>query len=359
MSILNRTINKLHFEDLDPHRFEDLVYDILFRNKSWNIIENWGKSGSDGGVDIYCEDSTGQKWFCQCKRYKSISLKQTKSVVDKIINGNKNTNDCIILLVVACDISKTTSEEFKKYSKDKGFKDAEIWSSIRLEAELYNKHTDLIEKYFGYSNNKGEKEKRIIDSVKMRKEVESKLINNDILQNPQYWQKIIKDPSLKFVCDAVIVHSIDDNLYPGGGEKDEAVTSWFKIWFYNLTFDGIEFLLAPYEYVKVAVDLQTKYWRKLKENEKPFGNEIVMDADYIGLIPYYNIVCINEDGDEFYQEPHVYCRFSFDNYPYSKYYLKNRTKQIDFFEGMPIDELQFARLIPSGSKMVLMNNKLV
>ena len=29
MSILTRTINKLHFEDLDPHRFEDLAYEVL------------------------------------------------------------------------------------------------------------------------------------------------------------------------------------------------------------------------------------------------------------------------------------------------------------------------------------------
>lgn len=344
MNTPTKTTNKLHFEDLDPHRFEDLAYEVLYRKQEWARIENWGKSGSDDGIDIYCEELNGEKWFGQCKRYKSLSLAQIKAIVDKIVLNNKNTNDSTIFIVTACDVSKTTSETFQNYSIGKGFKKAIIWTSSTLEAELYSRHTDLSGKYFNNTNKEVQKEKRIIDNVQMRKEVENKLINNKILQNTQYWQKIIKDPSLKFICDAAIVHSTDDHLYPGGGEKGEAIRSWFKIWFYNLTIDGIEFLLAPYDYVKVAVNMQTKHWRKLKNDEESLNNEIIMNADYIGLIPYYNIICINEDGDEYYQEPHIYCRFAFDNYPYSKCYLKNLTQQLDFFEGMPIDDLQFTRL---------------
>lgn len=106
MNTPTRTTNRLHFEDLDPLRFEDLVYELLYRKQEWKRIENWGKCGSDDGIDIHCEDKEGLKWFCQCKRYKSLQSVQVKEVVDKIVLSNKNTENGIILLVVACEVSK-------------------------------------------------------------------------------------------------------------------------------------------------------------------------------------------------------------------------------------------------------------
>lgn len=82
MNTPTRTTNKLHFEDLEPHRFEDMGYELLYRLQNWNCIVNWGRSGSDDGIDIYCEDSKRQKWFCQCKRYKKIAQEQVRSVVE-------------------------------------------------------------------------------------------------------------------------------------------------------------------------------------------------------------------------------------------------------------------------------------
>jgi hypothetical protein len=47
-----RTINPLHFEDLEPHRFEDLVRRLLYSFRDWNSIEATGRGGSDDGFDI-------------------------------------------------------------------------------------------------------------------------------------------------------------------------------------------------------------------------------------------------------------------------------------------------------------------
>lgn len=47
MNTPTRTTNKLHFEDLEPHRFEDMGYELLYRLQNWNCIVNWGRSGSD------------------------------------------------------------------------------------------------------------------------------------------------------------------------------------------------------------------------------------------------------------------------------------------------------------------------
>jgi len=349
MDTPTRTTNKLHFEDIEPHRFEDLAYDLLYRKQEWKRIDNWGRCGSDDGIDVYCEELTGQKWFCQCKRYKSLQPAQVKDVVDKIISNNRNTSNGIILLVVACSVSKRTIEVFKEYSLEKGFKEAIIWQSSTLEAELYDKHKDLLEKYFGYPYNKEQdiKEKRIVDGHRIRKEVEEKLLSYKITSDIQYAKRIQEDPTLKFIYDAAIIHSTDEEAYPEEEKNEYGFSRWFKCWFYDITHEGVEFLPKPYLGTKVAVNTDNRMWRELEDSESPLDNEIALDVDYIGLIPYYNIVHINNDGDDYFPIPHMYCRFEFQGLPYSKCYLKNRKLKIDFFEGKPIGTMQFRRIIDS------------
>ena len=47
-----KTLNPLHFEDLEPHRFEDLIRRLLYNLRDWNDIEPTGRGGSDDGFDI-------------------------------------------------------------------------------------------------------------------------------------------------------------------------------------------------------------------------------------------------------------------------------------------------------------------
>ena len=37
MNTPTRTTNKLHFEDLEPHRFEDMGYELLYRLQNWKL----------------------------------------------------------------------------------------------------------------------------------------------------------------------------------------------------------------------------------------------------------------------------------------------------------------------------------
>ena len=47
-----RTIGPLHFEDLEPHRFEDLVRQLAYDFRDWHSVEAIGRAGSDKGMDI-------------------------------------------------------------------------------------------------------------------------------------------------------------------------------------------------------------------------------------------------------------------------------------------------------------------
>ena len=49
---ITRTFGPIHFEDLDPHRFEDLVRELIYDYKDWQSIEATGRGGSDEGFDI-------------------------------------------------------------------------------------------------------------------------------------------------------------------------------------------------------------------------------------------------------------------------------------------------------------------
>lgn len=46
-----RTQARLHFEDLEPRRFEDLVRQLVFDFRPWRSLEAVGEAGSDDGLD--------------------------------------------------------------------------------------------------------------------------------------------------------------------------------------------------------------------------------------------------------------------------------------------------------------------
>ena len=47
-----RTHNPIHFEDLEPKRFEDLVRELIYDSKDWKTIEATDRGGDDEGFDI-------------------------------------------------------------------------------------------------------------------------------------------------------------------------------------------------------------------------------------------------------------------------------------------------------------------
>src|SRR4051812_3933520 len=79
----SRTINRLHFSDLDPARFEDLCLNLIYTLRECSDIRHYGRTGDDGGVDIYAVeklvDGATAYWYVQCRRY----AKATKATLIK------------------------------------------------------------------------------------------------------------------------------------------------------------------------------------------------------------------------------------------------------------------------------------
>jgi hypothetical protein len=51
-SLTTRTLNPLPFNDLEPHRFEDLVRQLAYDFRSWKKLEAIGRNGDDERIDI-------------------------------------------------------------------------------------------------------------------------------------------------------------------------------------------------------------------------------------------------------------------------------------------------------------------
>jgi hypothetical protein len=47
-----RTLNPLPFEHLEPHRFEDLIRQLVYDFRPWKRLEPTGRLGADDGIDI-------------------------------------------------------------------------------------------------------------------------------------------------------------------------------------------------------------------------------------------------------------------------------------------------------------------
>ena len=172
---VTKTIGPLHFEDLDPHRFEDLVRQLIYDFRNWQDIEATGRMGSEGGNDIRAiervratqfvsaddEDieqdfvrdtaSEGRLWVIQCKREKRIGPKKVRSIVSDNLS-NAAAKPYGYMLVAACDFSKNARDAFREEVVKHGVQEFYVWGKGEVEDRLFlPKYDYLLFAYFGLS----------------------------------------------------------------------------------------------------------------------------------------------------------------------------------------------------------------
>lgn len=145
MARASRTLNPLHFEDLEPHRFEDLVRQLAYDYRAWSSIEATGRGGADDGIDIRAFESSvvpevldeeedeaplglptpGRLWIFQCKREKRITPKQVERYVQESITGEQVPYGFI--LAAACDFSKKSYDAFRAALIGTGVQEFHLW----------------------------------------------------------------------------------------------------------------------------------------------------------------------------------------------------------------------------------------
>lgn len=327
--MVTRTINQIHFEDLDAIRFEELILSMIYRMRRWEKLDHFGKKGSDDGVDIrsieLLENGKMNTYFFQCKRYLKITNSQLRQIIDDYLLKNKIFPEYYVL-VISCPLTKKQIELFEKYSIEKGFKAVWVWTSSIIETMLYSDYQDLLFAYFGI-NLTGQRNKltgSIRRNIALKKRMKRDFLKTGGGRNSEEIMERIRNPYLKFNHSEVLIHSIYDKAYPENNTLlDNNFTGYYKAEVYNFYHNGL--LVRAHPYVK---DIKRKVPKDYDSEDYDIIEERV---EVLGCIPFENIIEYDIEGDEYYNYPHIFCDFTNVSDPYEK--IRYLSKG-----GYPIDD---------------------
>lgn len=362
MVTATRTLNPLPFGDLETKRFEDLVRQLAYEFKLWRRLEATGRSGSDEGFDArgyeIVEDSAAaasgeveeeesaisvagsdRLWLIQCKREKRITPAQMRAHLAGIvlIPGEPLYG---LIFAAACDFSKATRDVLAAWCRANGVTEWHIWGKGELEDMLFQPRFDnLLFAYFGISltirrrSRATELRGQIAVKRKLKRFIDG---NNDGL---------------------VLLRDIEDHTYPAeppAGQRPRfrvrrAVgiapdglrvrTAMKQAW---LSVDGTEWdaaLAGP------GIDLThgTDRWNQPLRNEaldelassewSSFPDEEQAWVYAEAVVPYKNIVIVDDVGDEEFGGPHVYVTGWDQGYPGFSVRIESvRSRQVNYPE---------------------------
>jgi len=264
MSGTTRTIGPLHFEDLEPRRFEDLVRQLAYDFRPWRALEATGRSGSDDGFDARgfeivdsgdqpaatddAESLPGEAvevtsndrvWLIQCKRERAITPAKLRGY---LINLPAESVAGLygIIFVAACDFSKKARDEFINWRLENGISEGYLWGKADLEDQLYQPKNDgLLFAYFGFSL----RIRRRTAKTELRTKLAMKRKSDRVLT--EYANVLIRDPA--------------DDRYPflPSAEQEAANPRRWKVRRYlGQTYFGLKFELHSH-YAYLADDQES------------------------------------------------------------------------------------------------------
>lgn len=334
---VTRTYGPIHFEDLDPHRFEDLVRELIYDYKDWLTIEATGRSGNDSGFDIrayeksYESSSTagdndkgqeeihpiqGNLWMIQGKREKAIGPKRVKEILSDIDSKNPPYG---YILAASANFSKDSYDIFRDELRKKGVMEFYLWGKAELEDMLHLPKNDrILFTFFG------------ISLVSKRRSRATEIRQVVVNKNKLY--RIFGDRSDFY--QSVLLRDSKDLKYPYRGEyKDfEERPRWreYRAVDYHPSglivslhkhFAYIDTEKKEYDYTD-AVNLIFQESDSQEDRKKQQANRDKVEnywehlphrnqATFIrnGLVRYDEMLVIDDKGDSWHNFPHIFVDF--------------------------------------------------
>jgi len=369
---MTRTINPLHFEDLDPHRFEDLVRQLIYDFKEWQSLEATGRQGSDDGFDARArerikdeqdddeDDENEEKvreildekiWLIQCKREKQITPKKIANYASEI--AKQATGLYGVIFVAACDFSKKTRDVFLQELRNSGIQEVHLWGKAELEDMLFQpKNDQLLFAYFGIS-------------LQIRKRTLKTQIRSKLSMKRKVFRVFGESRQMH---KSVLIRDANDKEYPHEERiKDfEKLPKWKGFTLVDYYYDGLCILVRSY-FAYIADDrIHWDYCDKIEnkavihgyKNDKRSPKDQERDKvwnfwyykipeqnranfNIVYFIPYDRIIDIDEKGDEYYECSHIYVPFEGQLGPFEPRYCHEYVEPSGRFAGMgcqPKDE---------------------
>jgi hypothetical protein len=357
MASPTRTVGPLHLEDLEPHRFEDMVRQLIYDFRNWRALESTGRSGSDDGFDARgfeivddgelggggpdADDevaelaptaATDRTWLVQCKRERRITPKKLAGYLADIPETER-VNLYGIIFVGACDFSKEARDKFRLTIRELGFAEGYLWGRGEVEDMLFQPKNDhLLFAYFGISLQT--RRRRLKTDVRARLTTKRKAMR--VLTEHQ----------------PVLIRDATDDRYPylDDDKQKERVKRgrWMVLQYAGCFHDGLRFTTRRHfafidddgehwDYADTMNDARVRThenpWRE--DAEEPTGEREAAFNLWNGLpehsrawfeiahvLPFESILDIDEKGDDWSQVPHIYTtEFQVSNGPFREYYV--------------------------------------
>ncbi len=341
-----RTIGPLHFEDLDPKRFEDLVRQLTYEFKPWRRLEATGRSGSDDGFDArgyemvtkdgqtagsadegetveeqmtLDEGINDRLWLIQCKRERAIGPKALVKYMDDTVLGPDEKLHGLVF-ASACDFSKKARDDFSKKCREMELEEWHLWGKAELEDRLFRPENDhLLFAYFGFSLTIRRRSQR----ADLRARLVMKRKANRMLKDRSHTSLLLRSPDATEYPDPGVIADFKKNplwmVWPYRGMSHDGLKFCVQRYFAYLADDGKSWDAAmgvndarcpAHEDPWLGKDRcdekrQTIYefWNQIPEANKAW-------FEVLGLVPFEDILDIDDLGDEYVQAPHVYAPFT-------------------------------------------------
>jgi hypothetical protein len=374
-----KTINPLHFEDLEPHRFEDLVRRILYSFRDWSNIEATGRGGSDEGFDIRAWEKgdavtnvseegeegaralDGRLWQIQGKREKTITPAKMRTLVKEGVDQTSPPYGYI--LAAATNISKTAYDTFREALKKKGVTEFYFWGKDYLEDQLSLPQNDeILFTFFGLSLSPRRRSR--ITELKFNINNKNKILKLIFGRDELLGQEVPTGKGF-LLRDVKAEQYPDRSKYPDFDKRRR----WEEHDAARVTARGVLFKVreryAYFDQVKKQWDYSTavdliprkhnldqanqartedegkkleRFWRHLPQRSQA---KVVV----YGFVPFEDILIIDEKGDPDYTAPHVFIDFGPDGpFQYIVGFLGNDAIALNDDE---IQKLKRVKMFPS------------
>ncbi len=386
---ITRTLGPIHFEDLDPHRFEDLVRQLIYDLKQWQSIESTGRGGADDGFDIRAyevilpsvapvDEETeeeaphpmdGNLWMIQCKREKALGPKRIEAI---IADGVKDDSPPYgYILVAPAHFSKAAHDKFREELRSRGVMEFYLWGAGELEDMLYQPKNDhVLFAFFGISL--ASRRRSRTTEIRAGVTVKNKL-RRVLGDNPRHQPVLLRDQQ--------------DTHYPYEDEyKDfEKRPRWKEyaaVGFHPLGlivsvarhYAYIDKPKAAWDFTKtvnIIMPVQSHHGRHLDAKEEELRNAVkgfweqlprMKRATFVynGFVRFDSIAFVDDKGDTKYNCPHLFIDFHYERGPFSGsiQYLELNEHHHESLDGLKRVEI-FPEIFPKPSFGTIYSDKFI
>jgi hypothetical protein len=365
--VVTRTLGPLHFEDLEPKRFEDLVRELIYELKDWQSIEATGRSGSDDGFDIRAYERVSQPgteredgesaeddeaphpmegnlWMFQCKREAEVGPTKVAQIIEDGVKADNPPYGYV--LAAPANFSKKSFDLFREELRKRGVMEFYLWGRAALEDMLHLPINDrILFTFFGIS-------------LAIRRRSRATDIRAIVSRKNKLLRILGEEPS----HEPILIRDTKDTHYPHNDHyRDFDKKARWRV-YKVIDLDPRGLILRVSEHF-AYLDLALREWdmtdalnlarsqEELSQQERGSRRDLHDRIDAFwhflpranratfvrnGLIKFEDIAVIDDKGDSEFRFPHIYVDFHETRGPFLGFaeYLRIHDRRHESLDGL-------------------------